>query len=124
MTLLGVVCIVIATSGCASIDPTEQFFAIGFRNDIGRAVILKACGDKACEHFTDTWKMTPGDVVKDNISDQGVVTRWLVDQTNGTPARCLPLAFRSKYSDIVVRISQAEACPGRTLSVEQVRHGP
>ena len=116
------VCLAALTAACESVDPTEQFFAITFSNDLGRPAVLRACSDRSCRRFSDTWKIAPGDVVTDNISDRGVLTRWLVEAASGS-RKCLPVIFNAKYDTVVVRLSQAEACPGRPLSSDKVEHG-
>jgi hypothetical protein len=106
---------------CESIDPTEQFLAISFRNDLARTPTLRACGDDASRHFIDDWTLAPGDSASDNISDRSVRSSWLVEVDGGR--RCLPLEFDAKYGDVVVRLSQARPCPGRTLLPADVHHG-
>lgn len=112
-------------AGCNSIDPTEQFFAIGFRNDGQRSLMLRACGDSQCQHFTDSWQVKPGATVQDNVSDRGVRTWWLVASVSGRRLGCLPLIFHAKYRDVAVRLLQAVSCgPHAALGVSQLVHGP
>jgi hypothetical protein len=103
---------VVAVSGCASIDPTEQFFAISFTNDLPRTMVLRACSDNACQHIIDTWHLKPGGTANDNISDRNVLTRWQIQGVSGAEVGCLPLSFGAKYAHVVVRLSQAVSCPG------------
>jgi hypothetical protein len=120
--LLGLIVLAAVAAGCDSIDPTEQSFAITFRNDIGHDVHLKLCSDGQCHHFDYSNNLKAGARVEENISDRDLMTRWLVeiDQTGKTG--CLPLKFDQKYDDVVVRVSQKVLCPGPTaLKVHQGR---
>jgi len=106
---------VAAIAACDSIDPTSNGFGITFVNDTGRAVHLKLCSDGGCRHFdySDRWKI--GYSGEENISDQQLLTRWLVeDDVTGRTLGCLPLEFDRKYQGVVVRISQKVPCPGKT----------
>jgi hypothetical protein len=117
--------LVVATaSGCASIDPTEQFFAIEFANDFPASVVLRACSDNDCVDATETWHLKPGATADDNISDRAVLTRWQVQGASGNVIGCLPLSFAAKYATVVVRLRQAVPCPGRhSLSLSAIAHG-
>lgn len=110
-----VILTVAGLTGCYSIDPTAQSFPVTFRNDTGRDVHLKLCASDSCTSFdySDGWKR--GQIAQENISDRNVLTRWLVedDDTHRTLG-CIPLRFKQKYSRVLVRISQATRCPGRT----------
>jgi hypothetical protein len=126
LLVLGLLTIVVlvAAPGCASIDPTEQSFAISFENNLGEMATLKTCGDQTCTSFPNIWKLAPGASVQDNISDRGVVTRWIVLAKTIHTRRCLPLLFHAKYKDVVVQLSQAEPCPGKPLPISKLRLGP
>lgn len=94
-------------AGCDSIDPTAQAFGITFRNDTGRSVNLKLCGDSRCTRFdySDSWKA--GEDAQENVSDRQILTRWLVeDDLTGRTLGCPPLEFDQKYEDVLVRVSQ------------------
>ena len=100
-------------SGCYSIDPTAQSFAITFRNDTGRDVRLKLCDNDRCSSFDYSHGWKRGETAQENISDRDVLTRWLVeDDATHRTLGCLPLRFKQKYATVLVRISQAVRCPG------------
>jgi hypothetical protein len=105
---------VVTHSGCDSIDPTEQSFSITFRNDTPRKVSLRLCDDAACRKFLAPHsQLDPGSSGRAGISDRSALTRWRVrDSTSRKDLGCIPLRFRQKYENVVVRISQAVPCPG------------
>jgi hypothetical protein len=100
-------------SGCDSIDPTEQAFAIRFWNDLGQPVALKLCSDDNCHNFDYGDTVKPNGSYPANISDRELLTRWLVADQKGHVLGCLPLSFNGKYDHVVVRMSQKVPCPGR-----------
>ena len=106
-----------------SIDPTAQFFAIGFRDDLSQRAKLSSCSDDDCHELRDTWELNPGETAKDIISDRGVYTTWLVD-VHGRQS-CLALEFDITYEDVVVNISQATPlpCADKPLGPDDVEHG-
>lgn len=124
-TFLGAIAVVLATlgllvtlSGCDSIDPTAQAFAIDFHNDLAKTVEIKSCGDDSCDSFNYSDTIDPGDLHSENISDRNVLRRWLVADEDGNTLGCLPLQFEQKESDVVVDVSRAVPCPGsRPLKV-------
>jgi hypothetical protein len=71
---LSVLAITISVTACDSVDPTAQFFPIGFQNDLGYSVVIKTCGDLHCHQFLETWKIAKGKRGSDMISDCGVET--------------------------------------------------
>jgi hypothetical protein len=104
---------VFALVACESIDPTEQSFAITFRNDLSRQVTLVASGDGSCRHATDTWRLSPGATAADNVSDRRVLSRWKVER--GSPGRvvgCLQLSFGAKLP--FARITHGRRVGGET----------
>jgi hypothetical protein len=110
--------------GCDSIDPSVQAFAIGFRNDLGHAAVLRPCKDDACHDLADSLRLRPGERAEDNVSDREVLTRWLVQDRRGRTLGCLLLTFDAKYDAVTVRLSQAQPCPGRQpLTARRVQHG-
>jgi hypothetical protein len=111
----------ILASGCASLDPTEQSFAITFLNDTPNAIILKLCSDANCRHFDYSKELQPAESVRENVSDSDVLTRWLVqDRPTSKVLGCLPLKFDRKQEDVVVRATEVVRCPGtHPLSVSQ-----
>jgi hypothetical protein len=120
LALVGVT-VGLSLAGCDSIDPTEQTFAITFKNDTGRDVHLKLCEDRNCRHYNYSEGWRAGKSAKENISDRKVFTRWLVeDDATGSALGCLPLLFDQKYEDVVVRISLLVPCPGyKRLTVQR-----
>jgi hypothetical protein len=111
-------------AACDSIDPTAQFFAITFRNDLVKRVTLKACGDDQCHNFTDSWNLQSGETAEDNISDRDVLTRWEVQDRAGATIGCLLLSFSAKYEHVIVRLTQTVPCPGRRpLPLADISHG-
>jgi hypothetical protein len=108
-----VAAIAIALTGCDSIDPTEQAFAISFFNDLDRPVALKLCADDDCHSFDYTDTVKPNESYPANVSDRELLTRWLVADRDGRVLGCLPLRFNGKFDGVVVRLSQKVPCPGR-----------
>src|SRR3954468_17373232 len=102
-TLLGAVAVVLFTvgllltlSGCDSIDPTAQAFAIDFHNDLAKTVEIKSCGNDSCDSFNYSDTIEPGNVHSENVSDRNVLVRWLVADEVGNTLGCLPLQFEQK----------------------------
>jgi hypothetical protein len=124
LALLAALVVLVALSvGCDSIDPTEQAFAITFRDDIGRDVHLKLCSDSQCHHFDYSDELKVRGSVEENVSDRSLMTRWLVeDDETGKNLGCLPLKFDQKYDHVVVVVSQKVSCPGtEALKVQKGR---
>jgi len=114
-SLAAAVAVTFVGFGCDSIDPTSQSFGITFHNDTSRDVHLKLCSDDRCHHFDYSEGWHAGQSAQENISDRDLLTRWLVQgDADGRTLGCLPLRFDQKYDDVVVRISQAVPCPGKT----------
>jgi hypothetical protein len=77
-------------------------------------VLLKLCSDGNCHHFDYRDEIQPAESVRENISDSGILTRWLVqDQSTSRVLGCLPLKFDHKYEDVVIRTSDVVKCPGK-----------
>jgi hypothetical protein len=108
-----VAALVMAVTGCDSVDPTEQAFGISFLNDLGRPVALKLCADDDCHNFNYTDTVKRNESYPENISDRELLTRWLVADQQGRVLGCLPLRFNGKFDGVVVRLSQKVPCPGR-----------
>ena len=105
----------VLTAGCDSIDPTEQTFAITFRNDTGRDVYLKLCSDGLCRHSDYSDEVRAGESHGENVSDRDLLTRWRIEEQSSTRILgCLPLKFDQKYDDVLVNLSQMVPCPGST----------
>jgi hypothetical protein len=106
-------------AGCDSIDPTEQSFGIAFDNNLTQPIKLKLCSDDSCHSYDYTDMVKSGEFDSVNVSDRGVLTRWLVAGSTGRILGCLPVRFNGKYADVIVRVSQAVPCPGeKPLSVQ------
>lgn len=101
--------------GCQVVDdPTEHAFPITFKNDTNWRLLLKLCSDDDCDHFDYSHKWNEGESHRENATDDGVLTRWLVEEAgSGRTLGCLPLKFHQKHHDVVVRISQLVSCPGK-----------
>lgn len=104
---------VVVASGCdPRFDPGRRVFAITIVNDSDRAVFLKLCTDRRCDHFgyTDHWK--PRESGQENVMTGPGLTRWKVLDVSGATLGCIPLEFRQKVRGVTVRLSDAVSCPG------------
>jgi hypothetical protein len=111
LVLLATVLSGFAVAGCESVDPTEQSMPVLFRDDLRRPVTLSLCADSACKSFDYTDNIAAGGTDSENISDRGILTRWLVAEARHTLG-CLPLEFTGKYSNLTVQLSRMVRCPG------------
>jgi hypothetical protein len=111
-------CLVIVM-GC---DPNEpDAFAIRFNNDLKQSVVLALCHSDhsaKCEHpyYRDT--IAPGKATEENISPD-VRTEWAIEDTSGTPLRCVVLYWKDwPGHDEQIRVSAAPIwawpCPRTT----------
>jgi len=99
-------------AGCESIDPTEQSTSLAISNDLKRSVAISLCDDSACRSFDYTDDIAAGAIDEVNISDRGILTRWLVADRAGRTLGCLPLRLTGKYNGLEVRVTQMVRCPG------------
>lgn len=115
-SLFAAALVVVMCGGCGSldsIDPTSQAFPITFRNDTPHDIHLKLCANATCTGFDYSDKIRAGHSGDENVSDEDVPTRWLVqDDATGKTVGCLFLRFHHKASGVVIRLTGAVACPG------------
>jgi hypothetical protein len=112
----------LGAGGCTS--PSDQFFTIRFRNDLGREVTFAACRDEACEDRYGASPVAAGGTVEDRTSSFGVRNNWRLEDASGRVLGCLPLEIDGKWRDIVIPFSKAEPCPGRApLRIGDLPHG-
>jgi hypothetical protein len=111
----------LTAAGCDSIDPTDQSTAVVFQNDLNRPVALRLCDDSSCTSFDYTDEIARGGTDEENISDRGILTRWLVAGSSGRTLGCLPLKLSGKYAGLSVRLAEMVRCPGETPLA--LRHG-
>jgi hypothetical protein len=99
-------------------DPTESTFSAGFRNDLGFDAKLAMCSGYSCNtgtEFKDT--IRAGEVVEENISSDGVVQPFRVEDMNGRTLGCLPVFSHHAPSKLVIRLSLITRCPGKEIRV-------
>jgi len=106
--LLGVLVVALLCAGC---DPTEDTFAVTFRNDTSHDVELKQC-DVHCDSFHERDRLRVGGVVKVNTSSADTANWWVVSEVSGSSLLgCINLRFDHKIADLVIDVSTAGACP-------------
>lgn len=101
-------------AGCDSIDPTDQSTAVVFQNDLSQPVALSLCDNSSCTSFDYTDAIVRGGTDEENISDRGILTRWLVAGRSGRTLGCLPLKLTGKYAGLSVHLAEMVKCPGET----------
>jgi hypothetical protein len=99
-------------------DPTESTFSARFRNDLGFDAKLAMCSRPNCTgatEFNDTVKA--GAVIEENISSDGVVQPFRVEDTDGRTIGCLRVIARNAPRKLVIRLSLMTDCPGKEIVV-------
>jgi hypothetical protein len=118
-------CVAVITVGlvaCQPVDdPTSHLFPITFHNDLQRPVVLKLCSDAGCHHFNYSHEWRRFQSAQENISDESLMTRWLVKDANtGETLGCIPLQVDRQYKDLVIQLSRIVRCPGQApLAISQ-----
>jgi hypothetical protein len=112
----------VGAGGCTS--PTDQFFTVHFRNDLGRDVTFTACRDDDCADRYGASPVAAGRTVEGLTSSFGVRNNWRIEDASGRALGCLPLEIDGKWQDVVIPFSKAEPCPGHVpLRIDDLPHG-
>jgi len=105
-------------TGCTVVDPGESMFSAGFRNDLGYEVEVGLCSSYSCSggtHFIDT--IDVGETVRENISSDGYVQPFRIEDRHGHTLGCLPVYAFHHRKHLVVRLSLMTPCPGKDTRV-------
>ena len=94
----------------AVVDPTESNTVLTLKNDLGSQATLRACEDMQCRKLAGSVSnsIAPGDILKVNVSSEGVPSYYRVVTASTAGARCLVLNSSSQKN--LIPLSAAVSC--------------
>lgn len=115
--------VVVGACGCDSVDPTEQFMSVTFKNDLHQTIVFTECRTSSCSKFDDSWTLTSGRSAVDLLSDRGGKRTWIVRLRGGPLVGCIRLMANRWYRRLGMNVSAAEPCTSsRVLSPLDIEH--
>ncbi len=93
-----------------TVDPAPYRFNAIILNDTPEGVLLRECDPQGCAIFYEPLNLQPENQISVVTSADDSPHWWVISNEAGMTTGCLNLQFTRKIPDLVVKISDLQAC--------------